>query len=293
MSGGLDRLARVFVAPAHGDAAPSARPHDAAPRAPRRSWTIGAALLRRPPAEQGPLTRFVPPPVAEPGRFEEADPPDLAAHESATALAPRDAGSMPRGERGRSFVPADPSVGILCRPRDAAALGIVVALALLRGSPERSALVCMWPGAALSSRRPCAPVRPAARRLQAALAARDLQARAAGPLALALLPLDPDAAALAARRAAAVARGPVVHVLAGPRPAALTPLLHDADRVLVAGTPADRVCAVALAGLDAEGLDARCVSAPEPGAARALAAAGLAVPPPTRVALAAALEGLA
>ncbi|MCP9491366.1 MAG: hypothetical protein MSC31_16035, partial [Solirubrobacteraceae bacterium MAG38_C4-C5] len=131
------------------------------------------------------------------------------------------------------------------------------------------------------------------RRLQSALAARELRARAAGPLALALLPPDPDTAALAARRAAAVARGPVVHVLAGPRPAALTPLLHDADRILVAGTPADAVCAVALAGLADEGLEARCVSAPEPGAARALAAAGLGVPHASRAALAAALEGLA
>jgi hypothetical protein len=181
---------------------------------------------------------------------------------------------------------------VLCRPGDAAALGTVVALALLRGSPERSALVCMWPAAVLSSRRPSAPVRPAARRLQAALAARDQRARAAGPLALALLPPDPDAAALAARRAAAVARGPVVHVLAGPRPAALTPLLHDAHRVLVAGAPADPVCAVALAGLVGEGLDARCVSAPEPGAARALAAAGLGVPHASRAGLATALEGL-
>jgi hypothetical protein len=84
----------------------------------------------------------------------------------------------------------------------------------------------------------------------------------------------------------------VVHVVAGARPAALTPLLHDADRVLVAGTEGDAVCALALAGLAAEGLDARCVPAPDPGAPRALAAAGLAVPPSTRAALAAALEGL-
>jgi len=184
-------------------------------------------------------------------------------------------------------------VGVLCRPGEAAALGVVVALALLRGSPERSALVCVWPAAVLPSRRPSAPVRPAARRLQAALAARDLQARAAGPLALALLPPDPDAGAPAARRAAAVARGPVVHVLAGPRLAALTPLLHDADRVLVAGEPTDPVCAVALAGLAAEGLDARFVAAPQPGAARALAAMGLGVPQASRAALATALEGLA
>lgn len=262
MSGGLDRLVRVFVAPAHGDATAPARPHDAAPRAPRRSRSVGASLLRRgPPAEQVPR--------------------------------PRDARRIAPAESGGSFVAGDSCVGVLCRPSDAAALGTVVALALLRGSPARSGLVCIWPATVLSSRRPCAPVRPAARRLQSALAARELQAQAAGPLALALLPPDPDTAALAARRAAAVARGPVVHVLAGPRPAALTPLLHDTDRVLVAGTPADPVCAVALAGLADEGLDAHCLPAPDPGAARALAAAGLAVPPPTRVALATALEGLA
>lgn len=278
MSGGLDRLVRVFVAPAHDDAPPSARAHVAALRVPKRSRAIGGSLLRRrtPTEQQAPLTRFVPSAV-EPGHLEETDLPGRAGHGTATGVAARD---------------GDPCVGILCRPGDAAALGTVVALALLRGSPARSGLVCVWPAAVLSSRRPSVPVRPAARRLQAALAARDLEARAAGPLAVALLPPDPDAAALAARRAAAVARGPVVHVVTGARPAALTPLLHDADRVLVAGTEGDAVCALALAGLAAEGLDARCVSAPEPGAARALAAAGLAVPPSTRAALAAALEGL-
>jgi hypothetical protein len=280
MSGGLDRLVRVFVAPAHDDAPPSVRAHVAAPRVPKRSRASGGSLLRRrrtPTEQQAPLTRFVPSAVAQPGHFEETDLPGRAGHGTATGVAAR---------------PADPCVGVLCRPGDAAALGTVVALALLRGSPARSGLVCVWPAAALSSRRPSVPVRPAARRLQAALAARDLEARAAGPLAVALLPPDPEAAALAARRAAAVARGPVVHVVAGARPAALTPLLHDADRVLVAGTEGDAVCALALTGLAAEGLDARCVPAPDPGAPRALAAAGLAVPPSTRAALAAALEGL-
>lgn len=279
MSGGLDRLVRVFVAPAHDDAPPLARAHVAAPRVPKRSRASGGWLWRRrtPTEQQAPLTRFVPSAVAEPGHFEETDLPGRAGHGTATGGAARD---------------ADPRVGILCRPGDAAALGTVVALALLRGSPARSGLVCVWPAAVLASRRPSVPVRPAARRLQAALAARDLEARAAGPLAVALLPRDPDAAALAARRAAAVARGPVVHVVAGARPAALTPLLHEADRVLVEGTDADAVCALALTGLAAEGLDARCVSAPDPGAPRALAAAGLAVPPSTRAALAAALEGL-
>lgn len=184
-------------------------------------------------------------------------------------------------------------VAVLCRPGEAAALSAAVALVLLRGSPARSGLICAWPASAVSSRRPSAPARPAARRLQAALAARDLEARAAGPLALALLPSDPDAAVLAARRAAAVARGPVVQVVAGARPPALTPLLHDADRVLVAGGIADPVCAVALAGLAGEGLDACRVAAPEPGAPRALAAACLGVPQATRAGLATALKGLA
>lgn len=184
-------------------------------------------------------------------------------------------------------------VAVLCRPGEAAALSAAVALALLRTSRARAGLICAWPASAVTSRRPSAPARPAARRLQAALVARDLEARAAGPLALALLPPDPDAAALAARRAAAVARGPVVHVVAGARPPALTPLLHDADRVLVAGAVADPVCAVALAGLAGDGIEACRVPAPEPGASRALAAACLGVPQATRAALAAALEGLA
>ena len=278
MSGGLDRLVRVFVAPAHGDPLHSARPRATQGRTvkrPRAARGIGASLLRgRPEDEQAPLTRFVPTAVAEPGHLEEGD-----------------SGGLPAG--GASAPGVGACVAILCRPGDAAALGRIVALGLLRGSPARVGLVCMWPATALSSRWPSAPARPAARRLQAALTVRDLEARATGPLSLALLPADPDAAALAARRAAAVARGPVVHLLAGARAAALTPLLHDADRVLVAGTPADPVCAVALAGLADEGLDARCVPAPEPGTARALAAAGLGVPHASRAALATALEGLA
>ena len=201
---------------------------------------------------------------------------------------PRPAGEQPPPTRS---VPAA-CVAVLCRPGEAAALSAVVALALLRGSPARAGLICAWPATAVASRRPSAPARPAARRLQAALAARDLQARAAGPLALALLPPDPRAAAPAARRAAAVAGGPVVHVLAGARPAELTPLLHEADRVLVAGAVDNPVCAVALAGLAREGLDARRVAAADVGAGRALAAACLGVPQATRGALATALEGL-
>lgn len=244
MSGGLDRLVRLFVAPAPDDASTSARPRPAAGKAPV-SKSAGAGDLL--PAQEAIARRGV------------------------TAAC----------------------VAVLCRPGEAAALGAAVALALLRGSPARSGLICAWPASAISSRRPSAPARPVARRLQAALTARGLEARVAGPLALALLPPDPDAAALAARRAAAVARGPVVHVLAGARAAALTPLLHDADRVLIAGRDADPICVVALANLAAEGLDACCVAAPEPGLPRALAAAYLGVPQATRAALAPALKGLA
>jgi hypothetical protein len=276
MSGGFDRLVRVFVAPAHDDAPTAARSREVGGRTAKGSrapLAIGASLLRRRPrAEEPLLTRFVPPLVADPARCEESELRGRAAQEAVPGV--------------------EACVVVLCRPADAVALSVAAALVLLRGSPARSGLVCVWPASAISSRRLSAPARPAARRLQEALAARDLEARAAGPLALALLPADPGAAALAARRAAAVARGPVVHVLAGARPSTLTPLLHDADRVLVVGAAADPVCAVALAGLADEGLAARLVPAPEPGAARALAAAGLGVPQAARAALEAALEGL-
>lgn len=255
---GLDRLVRLFVAPAP----------EQAPR------TRSAPPDRRPEERR----------LRLPARFV---PPGLAGGSSAG----EHAGGCPTEESATP--PRAACVTVVCRPADAAALGPVVALALLRASRARAGLICAWPAAALSARRVGAPMRPAARQLRGALAARGIEARAAGSLAFVSLASDPDEAAGAARRAAAAAPGPVVHVLGGPRPDALAPLLHDADRVLVAGRPADLVCELALAGLVADGLDARPLPAPEAGTARALAAAGLAVPGIVRGALAEALEGLA
>jgi hypothetical protein len=107
------------------------------------------------------------------------------------------------------------------------------------------------------------------------------------------LEADPAAALAGAGRAFAAARGaPTVLVLGGPRPDAFDALPAEQDRLVVLSRPgADAaVGALAVAGLPAAGPPrAVCTVGLGPGA-RALAAAGLAVPSPLRRALAVAAE---
>ena len=191
-------------------------------------------------------------------------------------------------------------VAVLCRPRHATAVGLAVGTALARGRGP-GALVCRWPGDT-GARVPLGPARPAGRRLCAALATRSLEARAIGRLVLADLPADPLEALAASARAASVAgHRPVVHVLAGPRPDELAELLRAADRVLVAvdtsepggGKALDTdggLAALAVAGLTAEGLDARPLLLERTPSTRLLASLG--APPALRSALGEALEGM-
>ena len=136
-----------------------------------------------------------------------------------------------------------------------------------------------------------APARPAAARLAASLAGRGHDARAAGRLVLVRLAgADEDAASEALRVGAAAGAAPTVLALAGPRAAAFDVALAAQDLVVVAVPPA---ADPALAQLAVIGLD-RAVVCPLPPAdpARALAAAGLALLPSARRALAAPVAAL-
>lgn len=201
----------------------------------------------------------------------------------------------PHGASGGGLAPPPsagfaPCVALLAPPPDAPALGAALGLALAHARHSSAAVVCVWsasPGIPL----PRAPALPAARRLAAALARRGHDARAAGRLACVRLAVDCDAAAAEAQRAGAAAgAAPVVLAIGGPRGPAFEALLEQQDLVVVAvARDADPALArLALAGL------ARAVACDVPPAdpARSLAAAGLALLPSTRRALAAPVAAL-
>jgi hypothetical protein len=218
-------------------------------------------------------------------------------------LAPPGAASLdtPVGARlvspvpvGRSAAATPAAVAVLCDAADARAVGVAVAALLARRARAACGLACVWtasPPPAHPDARP--PASRAARRLAAALAGRGLTVRACGRAAVIALDADPAAARAGAGRAAAAAgTAPVVLVLGGPRPAAFDALLAEQDAVLVLTRPgADPAIAALAAGGLPEAGPARAVRALALGpAARALSAAGLAIPAPVRRALDAAVE---
>ena len=220
------------------------------------------------------------PPVREPGPVvERARARERSRQRPRTEAAPATARSA-----------AAVAVAVLAPPADAAALGAALALALARDRRAPAAVVCLWSAA---QARPAgrAPARPAAARLAASLAGRGHRARAAGRLVLVRLAgADEDAASEALRVGAAAGGAPTVLALAGPRAAAFDVALAAQDLVVVAVPPeADP----ALAQLAVIGLE-RAVVCPLPPAdpARALAAAGLALLPAARRALAAPVAAL-
>ena len=183
-----------------------------------------------------------------------------------------------------------PAVAVLAPPADAQALGAALGLALARARRTPVAVLCVWaPQPAGAGWR--APPRPAAARVASALTARGHEARAAGRLAVVRLSSScEEAAAQALRVSAAAGPAPTVLALAGPRSAAFDALLAMQDLVVVAVAPASDA---ALARLATAGLERSltCAVAPAtPG--RALAAAGLALLPSMRRALAAPLAAL-
>jgi len=214
----------------------------------------------------------------------------LAPPGAASLDAPRAAAVRPAQRSPAVVVPG--AVAVLCAAADARAVGVALASLLARRARAACGLACVWtapePARPGEGRGPSAR---AARRLAAALAARGLAAEACGRAAVIALDADPEAAVAGAGRAVAAAGGaPAVLVLGGPRPAAFDLLLTEQDRLLVLTRPGadDALGALAVAGLpDAGPARAVCPVALGP-AARALAAAGLAVPAPLRRALEAA-----
>lgn len=214
---------------------------------------------------------------------------DADADEHSGPLAARDADAAAVSARPSPALAA-PTVALLAPRPDAPALGAALGLALARARGAPAAVVCLW-SASPAIAPPRAPALPAARRLAAALARRGHDARAAGRLACVRLAADGAAAAAEAQRAGAAAgAAPVVLALGGPRSAAFDALLELQDLVVVAVA---RDADPALAGLALGGL-AHAVACVVPPAdpARSLAAAGLALLPSTRRALAAPVAAL-
>jgi len=224
--------------------------------------------------------------IAPPDGAEGASPQSLlggASRSAAVLEAPR-----------RQSAPPAASLAVLCRPDDALTVGGVVALALAARCRSSRALVALWrPGEATSVR---APATAGARRLAATLEARGHGATASGRLTIVRLasPLS-EAAPEAVRALAAAGEVPAVAVLAGARDGSADSLLRDQDGVLVA-LPVetdDAVGELALAGLAPLGVEARTLAIPAaPAPTRALASSGVAVLPPLRDAVEAALASL-
>jgi hypothetical protein len=226
---------------------------------------------------------------------------------SSPAPEPADRRSDPRGprrrrrladaERAAKHAPPSaldrppPAVAVLAPPSDAPALGAALGLALARARRVPVSVVCVWsPDAARAGWR--APALPAAARVAATLRARGHDASAAGRLAVVRLSAScEEAASQALRVSAAAGSAPTVLALAGPRVAAFDALLAMQDLVVVAVAPASDA---ALARLATSGLERALTCAlPPADPARALAAAGLALLPSTRRALAAPVAALA
>jgi len=184
-----------------------------------------------------------------------------------------------------------PAVAVLAPPADAPAMAAALGLTLARARRTPVCVVCVWaPGPVRTAWR--APAMPAAARVASALRSRGHDATPSGRLVVVRLSATCDEAATQAMRVAAAAgSAPTVLALAGPRAAAFDDLLAMQDLVVVAVAPS---ADAALARLATAGLQhaLTCPVAPaDPG--RALAAAGLALLPSTRRALAAPVAAVA
>jgi hypothetical protein len=184
--------------------------------------------------------------------------------------------------------PAPPAVAVLATAADAPALGAALGLALAQRRRAPVVAVFVWSAGPAPAQAWRAPALPAARRLATRLAARGYDARPAGRLAVVRLAGAGDDAAPAARRAlAAAGAAPAVLALGGPRTAAFEELLAEQDLVVVgARSGADPVLTrLAVAGL-AGAVRACACEVPTAHPARSLAAAGVALLPSARRALA-------
>jgi hypothetical protein len=118
---------------------------------------------------------------------------------------------------------------VLGAPAEAVPVAAACAGELRAHARAAAALLCVWGG----GEAPAGATTPAVRRLAARLAAHGLGATASGRLAWVALDSSPARAATQVMHARALAATPIVLAVAGPRPAALEPLVADADLALV------------------------------------------------------------
>lgn len=187
-----------------------------------------------------------------------------------------------------------PAVGLLCGSRRARSAGCALGLHLVRRHRSGAAVVAVWTGDEPPAGATVGgPAGREARRLVRTLAGREVEAHAAGRVAIADLPAAPgEAAAIAAQVLAVGAAVPTVLVLAGPREDSLDELLASRDLVLVADTGDALLADVAVTALQRRGVQARRCALPAPQAT-AMAVRGAGLLPAARRGLDAALEGLA
>jgi hypothetical protein len=161
---------------------------------------------------------------------------------------------------------------VLGTPPEAVPVAAACAGELRAQARAAAAVLCVWGG----GEPPAGATTPAVSRLAARLAAHGLAATASGRLAWIALAPTPADAATQVLRARALADTPIVLAVAGPRPAALEPLLADTDLALVVLPPeADEpLRALALASLPARA--SLAVPPLPPGPPRWAAMAGLA-----------------
>lgn len=182
-----------------------------------------------------------------------------------------------------------PAVAVLASPADAPALAAALGLALARVHRSPLAVVCVWSPQPTRGWR--APAMPAAARAAATLTGRGHDATAAGRLVVARLAAAPDeAAGQALRVGAAAGAAPVVLALAGPRAGAFDELLALQDLVVVGVASGADPTLVRLATAGLQRAVTCAIPPADPG--RVLAAAGLALLPSTRRAVAAPVAAL-
>jgi hypothetical protein len=169
---------------------------------------------------------------------------------------------------------------VLGSPADALPLAAALAGSLRAREKAPAAVLCLWAPSA-RGQWPTAWTSPGAGRLAARLAARELEARAAGRLVWVSLPPEPAEAARVLGPLLGWLDAPVVTALAGPRAAELDALVAQHDLVVAvrpaAGGAVSASGAEALAALALEGVGEAAVAC-DPlaaGPARWRARAGL------------------
>lgn len=185
------------------------------------------------------------------------------------------------------------SACLICARADAFVLGAALSLLLGRGA-SGCPVLCVWTGRDEPSRQPGAMGLPAARRLAARLRAQGLEASPRGRVVTISLPADPQAAVVAADRAAGRAPAAMVVVLAGRRGPAVDAIAARQDVAAMALRPDSEPLLARLARLSLERAVPGVVEcrAPARGPWEQLAAAGIATTPALRRALAPLVRGI-